>query len=62
MKSRAMQPAEARRSQLAGDAVHAEAVGPVGGELDLDHRPFEAQALTAGVPTSASAGRSMIPS
>jgi hypothetical protein len=33
-----LQRAEAARGEIAGDAAHAERVGPVGGDRDLDHR------------------------
>ena len=40
-----LQRAEARRRQIAGDAVHAQAIGAVGRHLDLDHRIVEAERL-----------------
>ena len=45
MKSRDTQPAQARGREVARDAAHPEAVAAVGRELDLDHRPLEAQRL-----------------
>ena len=33
------------RGEIAGDAVHAQAIGAVGRHLDLDHRIVEAQSL-----------------
>ena len=39
----AAQPAQAGGGEIARDAGDAEAVAAVGGELDLDHRPLEAQ-------------------
>ena len=40
-----LQGAEPRRGEIAGDAVHAQAIGAVGRHLDLDHRIVEAQRL-----------------
>ena len=40
-----LQRAETRGRQIAGDAVHAQAIGAVGRYLDLDHRIVEAQRL-----------------
>ena len=40
-----LQRAEARRRQIAGDAVHAQAIAAVGRHLDLDHRIVEAERL-----------------
>jgi hypothetical protein len=40
-----LQGAEARRGEVAGDAVHAQAIGAVGRHLDLDHRVVEAERL-----------------
>ena len=39
------QGAEPRRREIAGDAVHAQAIGAVGRHLDVDHRIVEAQRL-----------------
>ena len=39
------QPAEPGRREIAGDAVHAEAIGAVGRDLDLDHRIVEPEHL-----------------
>ncbi len=50
LKSRTWSRPKSRCREVAGDAVHAEAVGAVGGELDLDHRPFEAQGTGRGRP------------
>ena len=43
-----LQRAEAGGGEIAGDAAHAEAVGPVRRDGDLDHRIVEAERLGGG--------------
>ncbi len=45
LDGRVLEGAHVGRRQIARDAVHAGAVGPVGRELDLDHRVVEARPL-----------------
>ena len=58
-----LEGADGGRAEIAGDAVDAGAVRPVGREIDFDHRLAERRPIRRKLlPTGASAGRSMMPS
>ena len=56
------QLAEAGGGQIARHAMDAQAVGAVGGDVDVDHGIVEAQQPAKGSPTGASSASSMMPS